>query len=175
VGRLVYYKGLEVLLDAMVHCPLLRLALVGSGPLDQTLRARTRDRNLEQRVAFLGDVEDATLQAFYSACRFLVLPSTASSEAFGLVQLEAMAAGRPVIATNLPSGVPHVNQHQRTGLIVPVGDVAALARAMQALQGDEALCARLGSAGRARALGEFAEERVMQQWLELYSELGQGH
>ncbi len=171
VGRLVYYKGLHVLLDALASAPDLRVAIVGEGPLDRELHERAAQAGLGERLAFLGTVADAELQALYRACRFLVLPSVEPSEAFGLVQLEAMAAGRPVISTNLRSGVPFVNQHGRTGLIVPVADSAALAAAMQELTADAELCMRLGRAGQARAERDFNEDRILGEWIALYSEL----
>jgi glycosyltransferase involved in cell wall biosynthesis len=174
VGRLVYYKGLHVLLDALESSPDLRVAIVGEGPLDRELRERASQSALGERVAFLGTVADDELQALYRACRFLVLPSIEPSEAFGLVQLEAMAAGRPVISTNLRSGVPFVNQHARTGLIVPVADSAALAGAMQKLSADAELCTRLGRAGQARAERDFSEDRILGEWIKLYSELCRG-
>ena len=172
VGRLVYYKGVDVLLDALARCPDLRLAIVGVGPLERGLRERASSNGVGERVAFLGDVGDDELQALYAACRFLVLPSVEPSEAFGMVQLEAMAAGRPVISTNLRSGVPYVNQHRRTGLIAPVGDAAALARAMQHLLVDTEHCERLGQRARWRAENDFNEERLLDRWLRLYAESG---
>ena len=171
VGRLVHYKGLHVLIDALSRCRDLRLAIVGTGPLRQRLERQIGEAGVQERVALLGDVEEGALQSLYAACRFLVLPSIARSEAFGMVQLEAMAAGRPVLSTNLPSGVPYVNQHQRTGLLVEPGDSTGLAAAMQRLADDEELCARLGRAGRARAGREFALNNVLEQWLDVYTEL----
>ncbi len=171
VGRLVYYKGLHVLLDALARCPELRLAVVGVGPLDEALAAQASRAGLDGRVAFLGSIADQELQALYHACSFLVLPSVEPSEAFGLVQLEAMAAGRPVISTNLRSGVPYVNQHLRTGLIVPPGDAAALAGAMQKLLSEPELRARLGQVARSRAERDFGEELMLERWIGLYSEL----
>ena len=73
------------------------------------------------------------LNAFFSECEFLILPSTHPSEAFGIVQLEAMIHEKPVISTNLPTGVPYVNQHKNTGLIVTPGNIKELATAMETL------------------------------------------
>jgi glycosyltransferase involved in cell wall biosynthesis len=171
VGRLVYYKGVDVLLAALERCPGLRLAIVGEGPLRAGLEERAVTMRLSHRVAFLGNVDEATLAALYPSCRFLVLPSTAISEAFGMVQLEAMASGRPVISTNLRSGVPFVNQHGRTGLLVPPGDVEALASAMRRLADDPELAERFGRAGRRRAESTFSREAVLTQWTTLYEEV----
>ncbi len=171
VGRLVYYKGVGVLLDAMRDSPELRLAIVGEGPLRAELEAKAAASALGERVAFLGQVSDAELHSLYAHCGFLVLPSIAPSEAFGMVQLEAMAAGRPVISTNLRSGVPYVNQHGHTGLIVEPGDSAGLARALRRLASDEALTNLLGKQALARVEAEFAEETILDQWVALYDEV----
>ena len=87
------------------------------------------------------------------ASRMFVLPSVTRAEAFGFVQLEAMACAKPVISTALPTGVPWVNE---TGLVVPVSDVEALRRAIEQLAADPALAARLGALGEARARAEFS-------------------
>lgn len=171
VGRLVYYKGLEVVLEALTRTRGLNLAVVGTGPLGQRLKASAARLGLERRVCFLDNVGEDRLHALYRACRFLALPSTAPSEAFGMVQLEAMSAGKPVISTRLASGVPFVNQHERTGLIVPPGDPAALASSMQRLARDEALAARLGHGARRRAATDFGVDQVLDLWLELYQRL----
>ena len=93
------------------------------------------EKRLGERVLFAGRVADADLPAFYQACDLFVLPSIARTEAFGVVQIEAMAAGRPVVSTNLPTGVPWVNQDGVSGLVVPPGDAAALGDALQPVAG----------------------------------------
>jgi glycosyltransferase involved in cell wall biosynthesis len=168
VGRLVYYKGLNVLLDALASIQGARLAIVGEGPLEGQLQAQTRALGLNDRVAFLGGVTESRLRTLYKRCRFLVLPSVAPSEAFGMVQLESMAAGRPVISTALKSGVPYVNQHGITGLIVPPSDSAALGAAMKLLLGDPYYAARLGLAAQERVLREFSVQGVVDAHLALY-------
>jgi rhamnosyl/mannosyltransferase len=96
VGRLVYYKGVEVLLEAMARCRG-TLLLVGEGPLDASLRARAAALGVQDRVVFAGRVADEELPAWYRAADVFVLPSIARTEAFGVVQVEAMAAGVPVV------------------------------------------------------------------------------
>ena len=96
-------------------------------------------------------------------CDFLVLPSVANSEAFGLVQLEAMVYGKPVINTSLPTGVPHVSLDGETGLTVPPESETALAKAMQTLISDADLRSRYGAAAKKRVETVFAEDVVMQQ------------
>ena len=160
VGRLVYYKGLEVLLDAMSLCEG-SLVIAGEGPLEGALRALVTEKRLGERVLFAGRVADADLPAFYQACDVFVLPSTARTEAFGVVQIEAMAAGKPVISTNLPTGVPWVNQDGVSGLVVTPGDRAALGEALRRLLDDGAFRQRLGEGARRRAQTMFSRERMV--------------
>ena len=103
------------------------------------------------RVTFTGEIADAELRRLMQTCAAFVLPSVTRAEAFGYVQLEAMAAGKPVISTDVPSGVSWVNQDGRTGIVVKAGDAAALAAALTMLAADAAMRARLGAAGRAVA------------------------
>ncbi len=101
-------------------------------------------------MRFLGALPDAEVVAHLHACDVFVLPSVSRQETFGVAQLEAMACGRPVVSTNLETGVPWVNQDGVTGLVVAPADAAALAVALTRLVDDPALRARLGSAGKAR-------------------------
>ncbi|PID80135.1 hypothetical protein CSA17_05310 [bacterium DOLJORAL78_65_58] len=157
VGRLVPYKGLKVLLDAVALCgPEVRLKVVGEGPLERWLRRRVQAPDLQGRVRFLGALPDDELARQMSGATGLVLPSLDASETFGLVQLEAMAAGLPVVASDLPTGVPDVGQDGLTGTLVPPGDARALARALSDLARHR---------GRARAMGERGRER----FAELYT------
>ena len=99
------------------------------------------------------------------------MPSVTRAEAFGYVQLEAMACGKPVISTRLPSGVAWVNRDEETGLVVPPGDATALAEALARLVADPRLRQRLGTAGRARVLSDFSMDRMGQATAALYREL----
>jgi rhamnosyl/mannosyltransferase len=171
VGRLVYYKGVDVLLKALSLAPRARLAIVGTGPLEAGLNETARGLGISERIKFLGAVSEDRLRSLYKRARFLVLPSVAPSEAFGMVQLEAMATGRPVISTDLKSGVPYVNQHGVTGLIVAPGDPSALATAMDRLLDDEAYALSLGQAAARRVLAEFHVDKVVNEHIELYASL----
>ena len=170
VGRLVRYKGVEVLLRALPGLQA-QTVIVGDGPLRDVLRHSATELGLGDRVRFVGEVGDEELIAWYYACDALVLPSTSRQEAFGLVQLEAMLCGRPVVSTDLPTGVPWVNQHERTGLVVPPGDIAALRGALARLVCDVDLRRRLGDAARARALTEFAAEGMCRGALRVYQDV----
>lgn len=172
VGRLVYYKGVDVLLRALASVPGLGLAVVGTGPLEPQLRQLTDDLGLQPRVAYLGGVSDERLRSLYKCARCLVLPSVAPSEAFGMVQVEAMAAGCAVISTDLRSGVPYVNVHGVTGLVVQPENDAALAGALRQLRDSPEYAAKLGAAGVERAKGDFDVERIVDRHLELYEMVG---
>src|SRR5688572_9957281 len=170
VGRLVPYKGVDVLLRALPPSAG-TLLVAGDGPLGASLRAVARALGLGDRVVFLGPVDEGELAALYHACDVFVLPSTGPNEAFGLVQLEAMACGKPVLSTDLPSGVPWVNQHRQTGLVVPPADAVALRAALDALLGDEPLRRKLGEAGRRRVEQEFTRAAMAARLTAFYRTL----
>jgi glycosyltransferase involved in cell wall biosynthesis len=168
VGRLVYYKGFKYLIRAMKSLDA-RLLLIGEGPLRGELEAEAREQGVKDRVVFLGGVEDLT--PFYRAADLFVLPSVARSEAFGIVQLEAMACGTPVVNTSLDTGVPYVSLHNVSGLTVPPENVEALSLAIRRIIGDEALRAAFQHAARERVEQEFTKEVMASRMLRLYSEL----
>lgn len=169
VGRLIYYKGVDVLVRAMARVDA-DLVVVGSGPLEGELRALARELGVEARLTVLPPLSRRELAAHYRAADLFCLPSVARSEAFGLVQLEAMAAGTPVVSTALPTGVPFVNQHGTSGLVVPPGDVDALADALRTLVEDEDLRARLGAQARERVRAEFTRDGMVERTLAVYRE-----
>ena len=165
VGRQVSYKGFEFLVRAMVDVRG-RLVLVGNGPLRQDLERLAIALRIAERVTFLDEVPDVA--PYYHAADVFVLPSVARSEAFGLVQLEAMAAGKPVVNTALESGVPYVSPDGVTGLTVPPMDPAALAQALNRLLDDPELRERFGEAGRARVRTHFSADEMVRQTLDVY-------
>jgi rhamnosyl/mannosyltransferase len=132
VGRLVTYKGVEYLIRAMVNVKG-RLLIVGDGPLKQPIIKLAESLGLQDRITIISNVSNKELPYYYKACDIFVLPSIANSEAFGIVQLEAMACAKPVITTNLTTGVTYVNQNEVTGLHVAVKDSHSLARAINEL------------------------------------------
>ena len=163
VGRLVYYKGLHVLLEAAREWPG-SLVIVGDGPLEATLRARASALGVGDRVHWAGRVSDDELPAYYAAADAFVLPSIATTETFGVAQIEAMAAGVPVVSTDLPTGVPWVNQHDASGLVVPPGDAGALGRALRELASDASLRVRLSAGARRRARDHFSRDRMIRSF-----------
>ena len=174
VGRLVYYKGVDVLVRAMADVDA-DLVLIGRGPLESELREIAIAHGLADRVSFVAPLDDAGLAAYYRAADVFALPSVAESEAFGLVQIEAHAAGTPVVSTDLPTSVPYANLDGVTGSIVPVGDSAALASALRRLLADDALRERLGAQARERALSQFTVARMVESTLLAYGEAVELH
>jgi len=170
VGRLRYYKGLQYLLEAMREVEA-HLLVVGSGPMEQPWKKLARELGVADRVTFVGEVPDDELPAYYHLCDVFVLPASERSEAFGTVQIEAMAAGKPVVCTELGTGTSYVNVHEETGLVVPPRDPAALAAAIRRLLADPELRRRMGERGRERAVREFSAEVMAQRVTRLYEEL----
>lgn len=167
-GRLVYYKGLQVLLKAMkdVDC---QVVIAGDGPFFANLKLLAT--GLGDRVRFTGPVSDRRMRALMVQCRFFVFPSILPSETFGIVQLEAMAAGKAVINTNLATAVPEVSLHGETGITVPPGDVEALTEALNQLVKDDTLCASYGEAAQRRFLEKFTVSKMAEGVSAVYDEL----
>jgi glycosyltransferase involved in cell wall biosynthesis len=147
------------------------LVMIGTGPLEGELRALAHALGITERVTFVAPVDDAELAAWYRAAAVFCLPSVARSEAYGLVQLEAHASGTPVVSTSLPTGVPWGNRDGETGLVVPPGDVPALAHALRTLLADDELRARMGDFARTRALTTFGVQAMVDGTLAVYDEV----
>lgn len=171
VGRLRYYKGADRLVRAMADLPA-RAVFVGGDASERRadLEALARGLGVADRVHFVGEQGEAELLAFYQAASVLALPSVERSEAFGIVQVEAQAAGLPVVCTELGTGTSYVTQHGRTGIVVPPDDVPALARALRALLASPELARAMGAAGRARAEREFGLGRMLDRVEAVYDE-----
>ena len=165
VGRLVPYKGFEFLLQAMTDIDA-TLLLIGTGPLQKQLEIAVERLGIADRVQLLGHVED--IVPYYHASQMLVLPSVSRAESFGLVQLEAMAAGIPVVNTEIDSGVPEVSLHGVTGITVPPEDQKALAHAVTFLLDHEKTRLMYGQAALLRAREEFSVQRMAESTLRVY-------
>lgn len=170
VGRLVPYKGLGVLLDAIAQVSSnAEFRIVGVGPEETALKAQADRLGIIDRVAFMGRVDLDCLRALFSQAELFCLPSVNRLEAFGVVLLEAMRAGRAIIATDIPgSGVAWVNS---AGVTVPANNSAALAEALDRLLADPQEVKRLGVEARTRFEREFARESMSARFLGLYEEL----
>jgi glycosyltransferase involved in cell wall biosynthesis len=168
-GRLVYYKGLINALHALERVEG-TLIIIGEGPERAALEAQARKLGIEGRVAFVSHV--SSLVPYYLAAHAFWFPSNARSEAFGIVQVEAMAAGCPVINARIPgSGVPWVSRHEETGLTIAPDDPAALAAAAERILSEPGLRARLGGKGRQRACLEFDKNVMADRTLAIYGEV----
>lgn len=179
VGRCTYYKGFDVLIDAARHLPGDAVVLIagsgGDAALQRALREQVRGAGLEERVHLVGQLDDQQLADHLAACEVFCLPSTHRSEAFGVAQLEAMRAGRPVVSSDIPgSGVGWVNRDGVTGLTVPPGDAAALGAALNRVLADDTLRGRMGRAARQRYEDEFTADQMTERTLRLYRRLGSG-
>jgi glycosyltransferase involved in cell wall biosynthesis len=172
LGRHVYYKGFEVLIRALQRMEKdVHLIIGGTGPLTQQWRHEAELYRVAERVHFVGYIPEKILPAYFQACDIFCLPSVSPAEAFGIVQVEAMASGKPVVSTSLENGVDYVNQHGITGMIVPPHDVEALAGSINQLFADENLQIKLGEQGRIRALKEFSLEKMGKSFLALYNQV----
>ena len=166
VGRLVSYKGLEVLLRAVAGSRH-QIVIVGNGPLRGTLEQEIRRAGLGTQVVVAGAQTEQDLLFYYRSADYFVLPSTTPAEMFGVVLLEAMACEVPVISTALGTGVEEVNAAEETGLIVPPGDAGRLRAALDILAGDGELRSQMGKAGRKRVLAHYTVDRMVDEHLAL--------
>lgn len=170
VGRLVYYKGVDVLIKALEKLDATALIL-GTGPLQDELEALAKSLGISHRVHFLGYVDDADLANYYAASSLFVLPSISPTECYGLVQAEAMMCGKPVINTNLPTGVPWVSQHGETGITVPPGDPSALAEAIKTVLSNDDMRQAFSANAKKRARSLFTLDAHGIAIEKLYSDL----
>jgi len=171
IGKMRYYKGLQYLIQAMKRVKG-TLLIVGEGePLESRMRALSKNLSLDDRVVFLGAINDEKRDALLHASDLLVLPSIYRSEAFGIVLLEAMACGKPVISTELGTGTSFVNVHKETGLVVPPMDSNALANAICHLLKNKDLCRKYGEAGKNRVQKYFTNEAMFERTIKVYNEV----
>ncbi len=168
VGVLRYYKGVRYLIEAMQKVPG-KLLIVGDGPLLGELMRQAATLPHSNRIHFLGQVEDVA--PYYYASDVFCLPSIYRSEAFGIVQVEAAAAGLPLVCTEIGSGTTFVNQHEETGLVVPPADSDALAQSLTKLLDNTELRVRYGTAAQNRARTLFTQECMVRGILSVYEEV----
>ena len=171
VGRMVYYKGFEHLVRAMAVVNG-QLVIIGKGPLREYLQQLVIELKLKDRVELLDEVDD--IRPYYHAADIFALSSIMRSEAFGIVQLEAMACGKPVINTQLDSGVTFVSPHEVSGLTVPPADPVALGQAINELLDDPGRRAKLGMGARNRVRHNFTVERMVESTFNLYQQVMNG-
>lgn len=169
VGVLRYYKGLHILLDAVARLSA-TLVIVGQGPEEQRLRDLAQAYGIARRVHFAGRVPDHELPAYYQAADVFALASHLRAEAFGIVQLEALASGLPIISTELGTGTSVVNQHGVTGFVAPPNDPEALARALGVLLANPDLRRHFGDQARRRVVAEYRHAVMIERTIAVYDE-----
>jgi glycosyltransferase involved in cell wall biosynthesis len=169
LGRLVGYKGYDVLIRAMRtingHA-----TIVGEGPLLPELQQLARDMDVADRVRFAGRLPRDEIRRLFHAAQVFAFPSVTIAEAFGIVQIEAMAAGLPVVNTSLPTTVPLVARHEQEALTVTPGDATALAAALTRILDEPALAERLGTAGKARVHDEYDQNVFLERMAAVYAD-----
>lgn len=167
IGRLVAFKGFEFLIRAMRAVPA-NLLLIGEGPLRNHLEVVARQCSVSRRVFFMGKIDNEQIANYLSAADVFAMPSISRAESFGIVQLEAMAAGLPIVNTSIDSGVPEVSLDGITGMTVPPADTHALSQALTSLLTDREKRLRMGEAGKSRVCKEFSEEQMSVRTMQVY-------
>jgi len=173
VGAARYYKGIHVLVNAMVGvqgC----LIVAGRGTEDPSLQRLAGEMGIGGKVRFCGEVSPSRLRVLMHAADIFVLPSINACETFGICQLEAMACSKPIVSTDLPTGVRSVNKKGVTGLVVPPGKPEPLAEAINILISNPGLRAEFGKAARRRVEQEFGAGRMVSDTLGVYREVLEG-
>lgn len=171
VGRLVAYKGLGFLIKAMEKVDA-KLLIIGKGPRFGLWKGLVQNLKLDDKIIFLGSVDsDEEFSSYFHAAKGLVLPSVDASEAYGMVQVEAMCCKLPVISTKLNSGVVYVNKHNETGLVVEPKNSIALSTAMNTFLRHEDMRLKMGEAAFKRFQAHFQLKTMVDSYVNLYSSL----
>ncbi|MCX6930808.1 MAG: glycosyltransferase [Verrucomicrobia bacterium] len=170
IGRLVTYKGVSVLLKSLQYVPG-HLWIAGTGPLEPKLKKQVEMSNLTRRVEFLGEISEKEKFQRLADCNVVILPSINRAEAFGIVLLEAMAMGRPVVVSDLFSGVRMLVKNGVNGFRFPPGDTKALAQVLRQLAQDPGLARWMGEMGRQLVRERYSLEEMLDRYHRLYKEL----
>lgn len=176
LGRLVAYKGFTHLVEAARFLKDDYVILIGgTGALKQALSQQIKRLGLENKVVLLGRIPENELPTYFGACKVFCLPSVQKTEAFGIVQIEAMSCGKPVVATRIPqSGVPWVNKHGVSGLNVMPGNAGELARAIQDIADNESVYDKYSMAAKNRYWDIFTNEHMIDKCKRIYNNLWEG-
>ncbi|QJT09795.1 glycosyltransferase family 4 protein [Oceanidesulfovibrio marinus] len=169
VGVLRYYKGLHILLEAAKNTDF-PIVIVGSGPIEQELKGLA-DRLGLRNIHFLGWVNDEDKVALMNACYAVVFPSHLRSEAFGISLLEGAMFGKPLLSSEIGSGMSYINIHGETGIVVPPSDPGALREAMLQLWDNPDLAAEMGSHAQQRYSTLFTADIMASNYVDLYNEV----
>ena len=156
LGRLVGYKGYDVLIRAMQTVDG-HVTIIGEGPLLADLQQLATGLGVSGRIRFAGRLPRDEIKRLFHSAQVFAFPSVTEAEAFGIVQIEAMAAGLPIVNTHLATTVPLVARHDLEALTVAPNDPQALSQALSRLLDEPALAERLGAAGQQRAISDFGQ------------------
>ena len=169
IGRLIPYKGYPYLIEAMTLLPDdYHLVIGGTGPLREQLEQLIQEKSLQKRITLTGYIDDADLPAWFGACDCFVLTSTMKTEAFGIVQIEAMSCHKPVVATRIPhSGVAWVNEDGVSGRNVTPGKPEEYAAAIQEVASN---CEKFGESAYLRFLNCFTRQQMILKIKQLYED-----
>lgn len=174
IGELVKVKGVDLLIQAIPiikkSFPNIRVFIGGAGPQVEELKINVKELNVEETVEFLGFVSGDDKYSYYKSADICAVPSR--YDTFGIVCLEAMASGKPVVASNV-GGIPFVVDEGKTGLLFDCGNVNELAEKVIILLQDKALREKMGEAGRERAK-EFAWDKIAEQTIGVYKSILEG-
>lgn len=173
-GRLVYYKGIDVLIRAMKNTSDCELFIAGDGILHEELEREAKESGIIDRVHFLGVLSVEDLRAAMRDCDVFVLPSVENSEAFGIVQMEAMVYGKPVINTSLPTGVPYVSLDKISGITVAPKNEAELSAAVNTLVHDDELRDKYGKNAYSLVREKYDINKILDNINDIYRELAEG-
>lgn len=171
IGRLVKYKGFHYLINAMKYVEKEKLYIIGEGRLKRELIKLIRKNNLEERIIIIPPVNFEQLKAFFKLSKFFILPSISKNEAFGIVQLEAMYFGKPVISFDLPTGVTYVNKHEKTGIVVKNKTEEELAKAISNLIEDKKLYANISNYNNQYIVKNYSEKNMIDKIFTIYKNL----
>ncbi len=172
VGRLTYYKGHDVLIQAMTHLSSVQTLIVGEGEQRTDLENLMVESNVAQKVRLLGYCSNEQLVALFATCDCFCLTSVERTEAFGMVLLEAMRYAKPIIASDIPgSGVTWVVQDHVTGIFVPPQNPLVLAQTLQKFFESPELRSRLGKSGAQRLFEQLSIEQVTIAIEEIYRKI----
>src|SRR5207248_5213564 len=181
VGRLVAFKGFDILIDACAESQKQRInfdcEIIGDGALREELEERARRQDLHERIRFAGEQSQNYVRSALRDCDVFVLASApderGASDIFPTVIAEAMATGKPVVSTTV-AGIPELVANRETGLLAPPRDARALADAMEQFARDENLRADFGRAGRLRIEQKFTIEKTIEPLLERFEQITEG-
>ena len=173
MGRLIGYKGLEHLIDAARYLSDRYVILIGGdGPLRGELQQRINDLGVAGKVVLLGRIDSHLVSAYYTACHVFCLPSVMKTEAFGIVQIEAMSLGKPVVATRIHgSGTAWVNSHGVSGLNVPVAAPREIADAIMEITSDSECYASFCRGAKQRFYDNFRIDSMIDRCLDIYNNI----